>query len=155
MALAIAAVLACVAAPPMLSLAGRYRRQSAQSDLVAALGYAREAAVRRQRPVLVCPSRDGRQCSEDTRWEGGWLLGEDRDHDGQVDEALRVGQGYAGIVIRSTAGRRSVRFRPDGSAAGSNLTLLFCPAGSAQADSRVIVSNAGRIRTERTAESCL
>ncbi|MEO9077767.1 MAG: GspH/FimT family pseudopilin, partial [Rhodanobacter sp.] len=47
--------------------------------------------------------------------------------------------------ISSSSGRRDVRFQPDGTASGSNITLVFCEPGSNTALS-VLVSNSGRIR---------
>jgi Tfp pilus assembly protein FimT len=93
-------------------------------------------------------------------WENGWLLAHDTDGDNQPDAgALYVGHGYAGsITIQSSTGRRFVRFSPDGSAGGSNLTLLFCSHNRAAGVLSVVVSNSGRVRgapaTRAQAASC-
>ena len=100
------------------------------------------------RRTLLCPTRDGSSCSDATRWESGWLLGRDSNRDDQPDGGpLHVGQGYAGkVAIYSSGGRHVVRFHPDGSASGSNITLLFCQPSKASDALVVVVSNAGRIR---------
>jgi len=50
------------------------------------------------------------------------------------------------LTILSSVGRHYVRFRPDGSARGSNITLPFCRVGNAEHALSVVVSNAGRVR---------
>lgn len=147
MVVAIMAVLAGVAAPSMRALLSRNRVQSAQMDLMAGLQYARGSAAEMGARVVFCPTRDASRCSDETQWDGGWLLGTDRDHDNQPDGApLRVGSSYAQVTIQSTAGRRHVAFLPDGSAGGSNLTVLICQPGGGGSPLAVVVSNSGRIR---------
>lgn len=147
MVIAILAVLAGMASPSLAGLVRRGRVQSAQMEFMEALGYARSEAVLRRMRVLFCPTRDGVQCSDENRWDGGWLVGIDRDHDNQPDAApLRVGEGHARLLIRSSAARRHVAFLPDGSAGGTNLTLLFCHPDHAGRPLGVVVSNSGRVR---------
>jgi type IV fimbrial biogenesis protein FimT len=161
MVLAILAVLASVAAPSFGKLLNTNRVQVAQADFISGLTHARETAVVTGKRSLFCPSRDGSSCSGDTRWDNGWLLGHDADGNDQPDHgALYVGPSYHGSVsIQSSAGRRFVRFNPDGSASGSNLTLIFCGSGDAATALSVVVSNAGRVRgapaTGAQAASCL
>lgn len=148
MVLAITAVLAGLAIPPLRNLMNRNVLQVAQTDFIAGLQHARQTAVISGKRTLFCPSRDGASCSNDTRWDNGWLLGHDSNADDQPDNMpLYTGPGYAGkLIVKSSSGRHLVRFRPDGSASGSNLTLVFCqPNDSAHALS-VFVSNSGRIR---------
>lgn len=160
MVLAIAAVLVSVAAPSLGPLLGRNRVQMAQMDLIANLQHARQVSVMRGQRVVFCPSRDGRRCSGETRWESGWLLGDDGDGDHQPDgNPLRVGNGYGSdLTISSNQGRPYVRFSPDGMASGSNATLLICARGQSKQALSVVVSNSGRIRgapaTEAQASAC-
>lgn len=147
MVLAIMAALAGAAAPPMHALLGRNRMQSAQMELMAGLQHARGMAVQTGARMVFCPTRDNNRCSGEAQWDGGWLLGIDRDRDNQPDGApLRVGGGQARVVIRSTAGRRHVAFQPDGSSPGSNLSLVICEAGGSGSPLSVVVSNSGRVR---------
>jgi type IV fimbrial biogenesis protein FimT len=148
MVLAIVAILAGLAVPPLRQLLSRNRLQVAQTDFMSVLRNARFTAATTGRRTLFCPSDDGSQCSNSTRWDRGWLLGHDTDGDRQPDAAVsRRGAAYAGgLHITSSTGRRDVRFRPDGSASGSNLTLLFCEPGTEQSALSVVVSNSGRIR---------
>jgi len=160
MVVSVIAILAGVALPPLHHLLSRNRLQVAQSDFMTALQHARSTAAITGKRTLFCPSPDGHQCSDDTRWERGWLLGEDADGDHQPDGGPSYTRGaYAtGLRIASNNGRHFVRFQPDGSAGGSNLTLLFCEPGGDNPALSVVVSNSGRIRgapaTAAQAASC-
>lgn len=148
MVLVIVAILTGIAVPSLRQLLTRNQLQVAQTDFIAALHHAREVAVMSGRRTLFCPTSDGSSCADQTRWDNGWLLAHDQDGDHQPDHApLYTGQGYAGrLIIHSTVGRRFVRFNPDGSASGSNISLLFCQPGKAAEALKVFVSNAGRVR---------
>ena len=148
MVLAIAGILTGIALPSLHHLLSRNRLQAAQSDFITALQHTRSTAAITGKRTLFCPSTDGNRCSDDNRWEHGWLLGEDLDGDHQPDgQPARTGAAYgAGLHITSSNGRHEVRFQPDGSAGGSNLTLLFCEPGRDSQVLSVVVSNAGRVR---------
>jgi len=148
MVLVIVTALTCVAIPPLRQLLGRNQLQVAQTDFISALQHAREAAITTGKSTVFCPTRDGTSCIDAARWDSGWLLGHDADHNNQPDHGpLYSGSGYAGkLIIQSSSGRHYVRFRPDGSASGSNITLVFCQRSSAEHALSVVVSNAGRVR---------
>ncbi len=151
MVLAIGAILSGLALPSLTGLLSRNRLQVAQTDFMSALQNARFTAAATGRRTLFCPSEDGHRCAASTRWQHGWLLGHDSDGDHQPDGTpSHTGGAYAGgIRISSSAGRRDVRFRPDGSASGSNITLSFCQPGSTAPALVVVVSNSGRVRGAR------
>jgi type IV fimbrial biogenesis protein FimT len=149
MVLVIVAVLSAIAIPALGRLLAHNQLQVAQMDFMAAMQNAREAAVTSGRSTLLCPTMDGKSCSIDGRWGNGWLLAHDVDRNGQPDDqkTLYVGQGYNNkLAIRSGAGRRLVRFQPDGSAGGTNLTLLLCQPGNREPALSVVVANSGRVR---------
>jgi type IV fimbrial biogenesis protein FimT len=148
MVLGIFAVLTGIAIPPLSRLLTRNEVRVAQNDFIAALNHARETALTSGRQTLFCPTLDGLGCVDDWHWDNGWLLAHDSDGNRQPDAAaLRVGPGYAGkVAIQSSGGRRYVRYQPDGSAGGTNLTLLFCRHGSTEDALSVVVSNSGRVR---------
>ncbi|MCX7513702.1 GspH/FimT family pseudopilin [Frateuria hangzhouensis] len=159
MVVAILAILAGIASPSLAGLVRRGRVQSAQMDFLEGLGFARGEAVLLRARVLFCPTRDRVHCSDESRWDSGWLVGVDRDRDNQPDDApLRVGDGHTRLLIQSSVSRQHVAFLPDGSASGSNLTLVFCTPGGRQEPLGVVVSNSGRVRGSRPrgekAEAC-
>ena len=151
MVIAIMATLVGAAMPSMRRLLDRSQLQTAQADLIGALHHTREAAVVARQDTVFCPSRDGHQCADEERWDYGWLLAADRNHDNQPDgQPLFVNGSYAGrLTIQSSVGRRHVRFQPDGSARGSNLTFVLCRRGTTEQALSVVVANSGRIRGGR------
>ena len=161
MVLAIIGALTSVAVPSLSTMLSRNQVQTAQTDFIAALRNARQTAAYTGRRTLVCPSQDGLACNGATRWDHGWLLGHDTDRDDQPDHGpLHVGHGYHDkVIMRSSRGRHIVRFHPDGSASGSNITVVFCDRASQSQALTVVVSNSGRIRgapgTAEQAASCL
>lgn len=148
MVLAIIGILAGVATPSLQRMLSHHELQVAQMDFISALQRTRQAAVMSGRRSLFCPSVDGGSCSSDIRWESGWLVAHDSNGDDQPDEhPLHVGNSHRGkLIIQSSNGRHVVRFHPDGTASGSNITLLFCQPSHASDALTVVVSNAGRVR---------
>lgn len=146
MTVAIMGVLAAVAIPPLSQLLARNQVQTAQLDFIATLQHARATAITSGKSTLFCPSRDGTHCSNETRWEGGWLLAHDPMQANQPLTVLRHGSAYAHITVLGDAGRRFMRFHGDGSASGSTNTLRLCRRGHPEQALVVVVSNAGRVR---------
>ncbi len=146
-ACALLALLAALAAPALGRVLARQRVLGAGNEFVGVLHHARTLAIGSGARVLLCPSREGRLCADDTRWDRGWLLALDRDHDDVPDAApLLRGGSDAALRIVSTRGRIRLRFRPDGSAAGSNVTFALCQAGRADTARLLVLSNSGRVR---------
>lgn len=118
----------------------------------AALATARIEAIRRNRPVAVCPSVDGRSCRTDLVWDSGWIVFLDATRSGRPESPRDVLQAMenppGGLMMRSTSGRRLVRFTPNGWSAGSNVTIRLCTRSGRQV-AQLIVNNAGRVRSER------
>ena len=148
MVVAVMATLLGAAMPSMSRLLERSQLQTAQADLISALHHTREAAVVARQDTVFCPSRDGQQCADEERWDYGWLLAADRDHDNQPDGQPLYASGNHDerLTIQSSVGRHHVRFQADGSARGNNLTFVLCRQGNADRALSVVVANSGRIR---------
>ena len=144
---ALLGVLGALAAPALNHALVRQRVISAGNAFVGALHHARTLAIGSGARVILCPSRDGWQCVAHTRWDGGWLLALDRDHDDEPD-AAPVLRGAADPMLRvvSTRGRTRLRFLPTGSAAGSNTTFTLCQTGFPGSARLLVISNSGRVR---------
>lgn len=151
MTLAVFAILTACAMPAFGSLISSTGARASRSDLVAALNTARILAASKSAYVVVCPSADGQYCGRTTEWQHGWLIFVDADHDDVRDgseELLAVGQQQPdGVAILSTAGRRHVDYRPDGSATGSNVTFTVCDRRGAEDATALVINNAGRVRS--------
>lgn len=149
-ALALLAMVLGFAVPAMTKVLQSNRMVGAANTLVAHLNLGRLHAVTHREIVLVCPSADGLTCTGGNRWEDGWIVFRDPDRNRQIDapsDLLRFGNPIRGLVIDS-AGRTQVRFQPDGTAGGTNLTLKLCPPLDPTLGRAVIVSNPGRPRVD-------
>lgn len=149
--ISIVLLLAALGLPGLKDTIMSVRAQAATSALTTDLAWARLAAVTRNRPVLLCPSAYGSTCDGGGRWESGWIGFVDEDRDDRLSPgesvAIRHEALAKSIRMASGEGRPKARFLPDGRSAGSNLTVTICRAKATHA--RIIVNNAGRIRTER------
>jgi len=73
-ALAVASVLAVVAAPSFRDALKRNHVSSASNALLADLAYARSEAITRGSIASICPTSDGKTCSDTQAYESGWLV---------------------------------------------------------------------------------
>ena len=146
LSLAVAAVLAAMGAPAMAGLIAHSHELAAETQVYTSLNHARQLAVVRNARMRVCPSNDGRHCSEGEDWQSGWII-LPQAPDAQVGAApLRVFPAMpAGTRIITSAGRHHVDFHPNGSAAGTNLRFTICHVRRGDGKS-VVVSNTGRVR---------
>jgi type IV fimbrial biogenesis protein FimT len=151
---AVLAIVLGIGAPAFSGLMTRMRTIATMHLLTGALAQARLESIRRNAPIGVCPSGDGTRCAGSVVWDGGWIVFVDAARTGQPQSAADVIQTFdrpgGDLRLRATAGRRLVRFSPNGWSAGSNVTLRLCE-GSASGSilGTVIVNNAGRVRSER------
>ena len=131
-----------IALPSMPALIEPWRTLAAANALHHDLQSARQRALRDRQFIVLCPSVDGASCSPHTHWQSGWLI---------ITEAGDVIQQSAArpALVIDSGHRQQVRFRPDGSARGSNLTLTLTSTRHPTAELRVVLSNSGRSRVER------
>ncbi len=149
-ALLVLGVACALALPDTRALLDRQRAAGARRMLSTDLAFARLAAIQRHTEVGVCASTDGRHCAGPEAWADGWIVyvaGRDRAPPAAADilrhQAWRAPPGWR---IVGSAGRSRLRYQGDGRAYGSNLSLRICRHGHLLG--RVVVSNAGRVRSE-------
>lgn len=158
--LAVLAITLAVGVPAFAELQQRARAANAYHLLTGSLAIARLSAVKHGHPVSVCPSSDGLNCRDDLIWDDGWIVfsAPDRvEQPGSADAVLQRIDGVGtGLALRSTVGRKLVRFTPDGWAYGSNLSIRLCSREPVRLLGKVVVNNGGRPRSERydKAEPC-
>jgi type IV fimbrial biogenesis protein FimT len=153
--LTIAAILLTAGVPSLQQFTHRQHMKAAVGSLHNDLLLARSEAVFRNLEVVACPGEPAAGCTGGIDWSRGWIVfGDDNgDRQRQPSEALlRHGQWFERMRIRSSSGRSSVRFFPDGSAPGSNGSIAFCGGGGPPQAWRLVVSNVGRIRYEEYPE---
>lgn len=88
---AVAGILLLVAVPAFTDMLRTSRLNSQTHLFVAAVNYARTAAIERQRDVLIC-ARDGNVCKPGRNWGTGWLVFVDhnRNRTAEDDEIIRL-----------------------------------------------------------------
>ena len=155
--LAIVAILLRVAAPGMSRTVASRALAAQSSEFMAALRFARAAAMQRGSAVTICASAPGGpplacQGAHATDWRYGWVVFADRDRKGILDERdppLRIQQ-----PLQHTGGvaatRGSISFTAAGYSTDASSHFLFSPPAEAASDAppavMVCVSKQGRPR---------
>jgi len=154
-AMGIAALLLAAGVPALRSLLTAQRLQAATASLQSGLLYARSEAIHLGVPALACPGLAAAGCAGDAPWDQGWIVFTDGDGNGELDPGdtlLRAGPPLAEVSATSSLARRRLRFLPDGSAPGSNATVLICSADGSGTPWQIRISNSGRIRSLKVAD---
>lgn len=154
--ISIAAILMAIAVPGFQDFFRRNRLDSAASDFMATLNYARSEAIRRGVLVSVCKSSNGTSCSGD--WQQGWIVFTNPNNDDSVDtgsdEILRVHETLPnGITMNANTNFTTrITYRSDGRITNTvGGTFFFCPASGTTDARQIVVNGAGRARFEHAA----
>lgn len=166
--LAVVAILLAVATPSFADLLRANRIAAANNALVTSLHVARAEALRRGRPVTVCPSVDQRSCSGSLQWGSGWVVFEDTQVAGAPVAPTVAGAGSARLIdvsppvngdVTLTGVDHWYRYSPTGgliwSTAGGAAERSFTLAGTTCRGNQrrvVTVNRIGRVRS--VAEAC-
>jgi len=161
-ALAVAAALLFAAAGSLGSWIPRAQQRNQADALVQALHHARSEAIKRGHRVDLCPSADGATCDAGGRWELGWLLFDDPDHDGDraAGESImrveaRAGNGITVRGNRPVAGYVSFTAQGLARLASGALqmgTFTVCKPGLDALE--VVLANGGRPRLQEVPVRC-
>lgn len=166
MVVAIIALLAVVAAPPLARSIASMKVSSASNVMLSGLYLARAEAIKRNSSVVLCRSADGTACAASGSWDQGWIVFDDRNNNSVRDaaEPLLQQQAQLATTVRLSGNgnvERYVSFAATGATrlVGGGLqmgTLTICTRSPSRSEARTIVINAaGRPRVERvTVESC-
>ncbi|HEY4292482.1 GspH/FimT family pseudopilin [Luteibacter sp.] len=145
--LAIVGLIGSLAALSLNEAIARHRLRVAADDLLGTLLKARSTAVWRDHEIRVCASGDGRICSPSADWTRGWI-GRDM-HSGDILTFTPALDGKLGTLRRS--GRHEIDFARNGTAPGTNQTIVLCVRGRPATAIAVTVSNAGLPRRKAAA----
>lgn len=135
----IVAVLTALVIPSWRKTAMEQDISSDTRQLRQALTLARSTAIMTQLTVILCPSRDDRQCTDD--WSAPLILREDGS-----SEILRHFPGSRNERLSFRGDGRPVRFQPNGRASGHNGTFVICAENDSGRE--LILSNFGRVREQ-------
>ncbi|MEE8495376.1 MAG: GspH/FimT family pseudopilin [Xanthomonadales bacterium] len=149
--LSITASLLILGVPAFQDYSLRQRMSASISALHNDLLYGRSQAIYRDAQVVACPGSPNGGCTGSTDWTEGWIVFSDSNTDRQhqdSEDLLRHGQGLENIMIHSSAGRTNLRFYPNGSTPGSNVSISLCGLGGPEHARKLVISNLGRIRRD-------
>jgi len=149
--MAIASILLAAAVPAFKNYSWNLRMKTAMEMLQTDMNLARSRAISLNAQTVICPSPESYQCIESSDWQHGWIVFTDLngDRQRQVSEPILKAAGASEfLTINSSRARSFLRFYPNGSAPGSNVSFLFCDKRGASYAGKIIVSNSGRIRME-------
>jgi len=148
-AMAVIAILLSAGVPALRNYSWNLRMKAAMDTLQSDLKLARGRAISHNTRMVICPATGAGDCSGRTAWQDGWILFADLNNDQhkQTGEPLiRHASATENLAISSSASRSYLRFYPNGTAPGSNTSILFCDQRGAAHAGVVTVSNSGRIR---------
>lgn len=149
--LSVLAILITLSVPDMRAMIVNNRVDSVTSDLFTSLMFARSEAVKRQRTVSLCSTVDQSSCDETgSGWQRGWLVFTDAGDDGLFNDndqlIRRVPTQWDSVSILWNNGT-SVLFNSRGQSFRAG-TFQICPDQNGSDAKAIIISMAGRVRTE-------
>jgi type IV fimbrial biogenesis protein FimT len=157
----IIAILLTTGVPAFKNYGWNLRMKTAMDTLQTDLSLARGRAISHNVQTVICPALDNNDCSGQSTWQDGWIVFSDLNGDRHKQDGEPLLK-HAGVVamlnISSSASRSNLRFYPNGSAPGSNASILFCDQRGAAEAGIITLSNSGRIRMQtkgsKSTENC-
>ncbi len=104
----IAGIVIALAIPSMSAFVKNERLTSASNNLLADIMLARNKAVERNQPVIVCASNNQANCVGD--FEDGWIVTIDTDGDGAGDQIIKIMQETTGGITYMQQGLAIITF---------------------------------------------
>ncbi|HEY5775991.1 MAG TPA: GspH/FimT family pseudopilin [Xanthomonadales bacterium] len=146
--MAIIAILLSSGVPAFKNYGLNLRMRTAMDTLQSDLKLARGRAISHNIQTVICPATDSNDCSGQSTWHDGWIVFTDLNgdrHKQPGEHLLRQAGSVELLNISSSVARSNLRFYPNGSAPGSNASILFCDSRGAASAGTITVSNSGRI----------
>jgi type IV fimbrial biogenesis protein FimT len=143
------AILLTAAVPSFKNYSWNLRMRTAMDSLQTDLNLARRNAINLNVQTVSCPAGDTSTCSVEPDWQHGWIVFTDLNGDRQRqagEPLLKRSAEVEFMRISSSQSRTHVRFFPNGSAPGSNMTIRFCDDRGARYAGKISISNSGRIQ---------
>lgn len=160
-AMAVLGILVGLAAPAMTDLRARHQLQAQGEAFLDSLVLARSEALRRQLRVSVCPQGMAGQCDALGRWQQGWLVFVDANHNGLRDSGELLLEARAAVpqlvqVNVTNTVKNYYSYNAEGRSATVNGAFMagtwrFCRSGTSQGW-QVVANALGRPRIEAYAQ---
>lgn len=149
--LSIASILLATGIPSLQKFSQKQHMKAAVSSLQNDLMMGRSEAVHLNTLIVTCPGDATDGCTGANDWSDGWIVFQDLNSDRQRQESesiIRLGHAIENMIVLGSSGRTDVRFFPDGSAPGSNSSIVFCGLAGPEGARKLVISNLGRIRRD-------
>jgi len=147
----IIAILLSAGVPAFQNYGWNLRMRTAMDVLQTDLNLARGRAISHNTRTIICPANDSNDCSGRSDWQDGWIVFADINADGHrqnIEPLLKQASATEFLNISSSRSRSFLRFFPNGTAPGTNVSILFCDKRGAGHAGKIAISNSGRIRIE-------
>jgi type IV fimbrial biogenesis protein FimT len=153
--LAVFAIMASLAGPPMQTLMMNYRERTGVNQVAGYVRLARSEAITRSVPVSMCGSSDGLVC--DGNMSEGWLVFEDANGNGAFDapndSVIREGTFGIGQHFFTNADGSSdvepLTYGADGGRRGGELSWRLCFSDTAREARQIDINAAGYYQVTR------
>ena len=149
--MAVAAILLATGVPAFKNYSWNLRMRTAMDTLQTDLNLARSRAISHNTQTIICPATGAGDCSGDSNWQAGWIVFTDLNGDRRRQESeplLKQAGKVEFLAINSSRARNQLRFFPNGTAPGSNISIVFCDARGSEKAAVITVSNSGRVRQQ-------
>jgi len=156
--LSVAGVLLAVAAPNYRAFIQDSQLTTQSNNFFSAMMLAKSEAIKRGSPATICPSVNSTTCAGMKVWSSGWIVFSDTNGDGKVDageEIIRVGSALPGQSTLTSGNRKRVTFAASGFTLGFDDTFSLCDSRGVPMSRSLILSNQGRLRTDKGHGACL
>ena len=148
----IMAILLAAATPHLGRFIDNQRVRVATQSLQLAAMHGRTLAISTHGSIVICPSDGAEYCDDSSGWHAGWIIFPDSNSDRERQEnelPLRVAAPRKGVTATSSIHRKRIRFLPNGTAAGTAMTINVCANTKGGAARSLVIANSGRIRQTR------
>jgi len=143
-AVALAAILLAIAVPSFKDASLGSQLRSASSELMVSASLARSEAIKRNAPVELCTSSDGKTCGTGG-WQQGWIVLSG----GTVIQSQP--KAPPGFLITASGGKTTLSFQPTGvGATAATFTICRATPNVGSQERVVTIDAAGRASVERT-----
>lgn len=153
-AMTILGVLMGIVIPTLKDAVARTHAASTRSAITTTLFDALRHATVLGREIVVCPA-SASQCAGGIDWSPGWIAFIDADgnrlHSPDEQIVRQQEKLPAGVRLHGTIGRQRIVYQPNGGNGGSNITFTLCDRRGPKHAQALILSNGGRLRSERAA----
>jgi type IV fimbrial biogenesis protein FimT len=155
--IAVLAVVMSVAIPSFRELRSSNAVTTTANDFVVALNFTRSEAIKRSKPVTLCPSNAAQTgCVGTSDWSTGWIVFDDRGATpGVVDGTEAIIQSWPpatgrSVSITQTSASNYVRYISDGTPDGLTPSTFDIVKSSTSTHPRCVrLSSTGRISLEK------